>query len=90
MNMVLLDKRDGYAIVTLNRPEAMNALSRQLREDFVAAFADCVADENVRVVTATAPLRPQLRSLLQRTLLPRSHLRALGRWFRRRLDRCAP
>ena len=53
MDKVLLDKRDGYAIVTLNRPDEMNALSRELRTDFVAAFDDCSADEAIRVVILT-------------------------------------
>ncbi|RLQ22183.1 enoyl-CoA hydratase [Seongchinamella sediminis] len=49
----MLDKRDGYAIVTLNRPDEMNALSRELRSDFVAAFDACSADESIRVVILT-------------------------------------
>jgi len=53
MNTVLLDKRDGYAIVTLNRPEAMNALSRELRADFVDVFAACRRDASIRVVILT-------------------------------------
>lgn len=53
MKKVLLEKRDGYAVVTLNRPDEMNALSRELRDDFVEAFSDCAADESVRVVILT-------------------------------------
>lgn len=53
MNKVLLEKRLGYAIVTLNRPDEMNALSRELRSDFVAAFDACTADDNVRVIILT-------------------------------------
>ncbi|MEP4148440.1 MAG: enoyl-CoA hydratase [Halioglobus sp.] len=53
MNKVLLEKHDGYAIVTLNRPAEMNALSRELRDDFVTALADCCADESVRVLVLT-------------------------------------
>jgi enoyl-CoA hydratase len=53
MDKVLLEKHDGYAIVTLNRPEAMNALSRELRADFVAAFRQCCDDPNIRVVILT-------------------------------------
>lgn len=53
MNKVLLEKHDGYAVVTLNRPGEMNALSRELRADFVAAFEECVRDEGVRVVILT-------------------------------------
>jgi enoyl-CoA hydratase len=53
MNKVLLEKCDGYAIVSLNRPDEMNALSRELRADFVEAFAECSADDNIRVVILT-------------------------------------
>jgi len=53
MNKVLLEKRDGYAVVTLNRPEEMNALSRELRSDFVAAFESCTGDESIRVIVLT-------------------------------------
>ena len=53
MNKVLLEKCDGYAVVSLNRPDEMNALSRELREDFVEAFAECQSDESIRVVIVT-------------------------------------
>ena len=29
--VVLVEKCDGYAVLTLNRPQAMNALSTELR-----------------------------------------------------------
>ena len=53
MNKVTLEKREGFAIVTLDRPEAMNALSRELRADIVTAFERCVSDEAIRVVILT-------------------------------------
>jgi enoyl-CoA hydratase len=53
MNKVILEKRSGFAILTLNRPEAMNALSRELRADFVEAFQECTADDGIRVVIVT-------------------------------------
>jgi enoyl-CoA hydratase/carnithine racemase len=53
MNTVLLEKHEGYAIITLNRPDEMNALSRELRADFVQAFTDCTGDESVRVIILT-------------------------------------
>ena len=53
MSLVLLDKRDGYAVVTLNRPNEMNALSRALRKEFVAIFNECAVDENIRVLILT-------------------------------------
>ncbi|MCZ6828793.1 MAG: enoyl-CoA hydratase [Gammaproteobacteria bacterium] len=53
MSLVLLEKHDGYAIVTLNRPDAMNALSRELRQQFVQVFEDCTQDQNIRVIILT-------------------------------------
>ena len=53
MNKVLLDKREGFAIATLNRPDEMNALSRELRDDFVAALNDCIDDDAIRVLILT-------------------------------------
>ncbi|MBE9540286.1 MAG: enoyl-CoA hydratase [Proteobacteria bacterium] len=53
MNKALLEKCDGYAIITLNRPEDMNALSRELRSDLAEAFHCCEADEDIRVVILT-------------------------------------
>ena len=53
MDKVLLEKRNGFAIVTLNRPDHMNALSRELRRDFVTVFDAIRADPTVRVVILT-------------------------------------
>jgi len=53
MNKVLLEKHAGYAILTLNRPEAMNALSRELRADFVQAMTECCSDDAIRVLIIT-------------------------------------
>jgi len=53
MSLVLLEKHEGYAIVTLNRPDEMNALSRDLRKEFVAVFEQCTGDDNVRVIILT-------------------------------------
>ena len=53
MNTVILEKHEGFAVVILNRPEAMNALSRELRQDFVGVFKECEADPAIRVVILT-------------------------------------
>ena len=46
--------RDGpVAIVTLNRPDALNALSRALRAEIVSAFLGLAKDETVRVAILT-------------------------------------
>src|SRR2546425_1120595 len=43
----------GYAVLTLNRPDALNALSSALRREFCAAMEDFTADPTVRVVIVT-------------------------------------
>ena len=48
-----VEKRDAIATVTLNRPEAMNALSAQLRLALGQAFRDLQADPYVRVAIVT-------------------------------------
>ncbi len=53
MNKVLLEKRDGYAVITLNRPDEMNALSRELREDFIEAMQTCCDDPSLQVLIIT-------------------------------------
>ncbi len=44
---------DGAALVTLNRPEAMNALSRELRSKLAEAFRALDADDSVRAIVLT-------------------------------------
>lgn len=52
---VVLVERDpaGYAVVTLNRPAAMNALSSELRRKLVEAFDGLGSDGQTRVVVLT-------------------------------------
>lgn len=50
---VLLERHDGIALITLNRPQTLNALSRGLARDVVAALRECAADAAVRGVVMT-------------------------------------
>jgi enoyl-CoA hydratase/carnithine racemase len=50
VSTVLTETRDRITFVTLNRPEAMNALSMQLRAELAAAMRAAEADAEVRVV----------------------------------------
>ncbi|OWV34574.1 enoyl-CoA hydratase [Pacificimonas flava] len=43
----------GYAVVTLNRPGAMNALSQELRSDLARAVRELEDDEDIRVLILT-------------------------------------
>ncbi|WP_303811229.1 enoyl-CoA hydratase [Sandarakinorhabdus limnophila] len=51
---VVLVSRDGpVANVTLNRPQAMNALSQALRRDLARVFRELEADDDVRAIVLT-------------------------------------
>lgn len=52
--MLVTIERDGpVAVVTLNRPEAMNALSRALRGELATAMLEVNADDSIRAVVLT-------------------------------------
>lgn len=51
--LVLVERDGPIAIVTLNRPEALNALSRALRAEIVATFERLAEDETVRAAVLT-------------------------------------
>src|SRR5208282_5932041 len=50
---LLYDKRNAIAYVTINRPEKLNALNRQVMEELFACFQALQRDEEVRVVILT-------------------------------------
>src|SRR5690242_9667491 len=50
---VLIDKRDGYRIITLNRPERLNAFNVALHEALAAAIDEAAADESCRALLVT-------------------------------------
>ena len=51
--MLTVEKKDAVAVVTLNRPEAMNALSKALRAELHKALTALDADEEVKVIVLT-------------------------------------
>ena len=50
---VKYDKRDGIAIITLSRPQVLNAMNKQLWLDFQAALADAGQDRSIKAVIVT-------------------------------------
>lgn len=50
---ILLDVADGVATLTLNRPHKMNAYTRTMMTEMVAAFDETDADDSVRAVIVT-------------------------------------
>ncbi len=53
MPLVTLDRDGNVAVVTLNRPEAMNALSAALRAELAATMVELEADPSIHVVILT-------------------------------------
>lgn len=52
-SLTLTEERDGIAILTLNRPDKRNALSRALRREIVAKLDDFQKSQSVRAVVLT-------------------------------------
>ncbi|HET6550109.1 MAG TPA: enoyl-CoA hydratase-related protein [Solirubrobacter sp.] len=50
---VLVERRGATAVITLNRPQAMNAVDPQLGADLLAAVEAAAADDAVRAVVLT-------------------------------------
>ena len=50
---ILVEQRDAVTLVTLNRPQALNALNSQVLADLIAAFAAYDADLSQRCLVLT-------------------------------------
>jgi enoyl-CoA hydratase/carnithine racemase len=50
---IIVTKADGVATITLNRPDKMNAYTRTMGEEIMAAMDDIDADDSVRAVIFT-------------------------------------
>ncbi|MEE9202310.1 MAG: enoyl-CoA hydratase [Dehalococcoidia bacterium] len=48
-----VERRDGIALVTMNRPEKLNALDRRMAREFIRLREDLEADDEVRAVILT-------------------------------------
>lgn len=51
--LVLVEQRGTIAIVTLNRPDALNAMSRALSAQLASAFANLPAETRVAILTGS-------------------------------------
>jgi enoyl-CoA hydratase len=52
-DLVLRERRDATLVLTLNRPEKLNALSTAMLEEFDASLDEAEGDRDVRVVVVT-------------------------------------
>ncbi|PCI50070.1 MAG: enoyl-CoA hydratase [Alphaproteobacteria bacterium] len=51
--MILVDNKEPVGLITLNRPEAMNALNGQLMDEVTQALRAFEADDNIRCIVLT-------------------------------------
>lgn len=50
---IIVDQKEGYAKVTLNRPGEMNAISREMRRELEECFTLLEADADIRAIILT-------------------------------------
>ena len=52
-DLVLYDTSDGVATITMNRPEAFNAVTTEMVDEMIRAFDESDQDDDVRAVIVT-------------------------------------
>ena len=52
-DQIRLDKQEGIALLTLHRPDRMNAFTIDMKQEIIAALDECDADDAVRAVIFT-------------------------------------
>jgi 2-(1,2-epoxy-1,2-dihydrophenyl)acetyl-CoA isomerase len=52
-SMILIARRDGYRVLTLNRPARLNAFTIEMHKELAAAIADAEADASCRALLLT-------------------------------------
>ena len=50
---ILFTNDNGIALITINRPQVLNAIRRQTYDDIIAALKACDADHQVKVIVMT-------------------------------------
>jgi enoyl-CoA hydratase len=50
---LLVDRKDSFAVITINRPQVLNALSRQTLREIDTAIDDLEADPSIRAIIIT-------------------------------------
>ncbi|MCF8069684.1 MAG: enoyl-CoA hydratase/isomerase family protein [Desulfobacterales bacterium] len=50
---IIFEKEKGLALITLNRPKVLNAMNRQLWQDFHSALKDAEKDPDIKVIIIT-------------------------------------
>ena len=53
MNYLLLEKSDGMGVITINRPDAMNAMKTEVVSELSMSVSDFIQDDEVGVIILT-------------------------------------
>ncbi len=61
MQHITTDVADQVLTITLNRPDKLNAFTRQMRDELIEAFDRSDADDDIRAVIVTGAGRGFLR-----------------------------
>jgi enoyl-CoA hydratase len=81
---IVYEKSEGVATITLNRPEALNAFSKDAVNEVLMALEDVKVDENVRVVVLTGAgekafsAGADIRAMIGMTVLRARELSLMG------------
>ncbi|MGW0030371.1 enoyl-CoA hydratase [Streptomyces sp. NPDC003314] len=79
---ILVERKDRVALVTLNRPEALNALNLRMMEEVVAAFEELDRDPGVGCVVLTGSDKAFAAGADTKEMRPRSYMDMyLSDWF---------
>lgn len=86
-----LSRRDEFAVITLSRPEALNALNVQMIKDIGAAINEAGAsDARALIITGEGDKAfcagADIKELLGRSLMEAKHGAELGQWTFAKLD----
>ena len=88
---ILMEKENGIATMTLNRPEKLNALSMAMQDEMRQAFDDVVCDEDIRALIITGAGRGFCSGADTGGQAERAAMRASGqRITKSRHDQVAP
>ncbi|MFJ4868850.1 enoyl-CoA hydratase [Streptomyces sp. NPDC088757] len=79
---ILVERKDRVALVTLHRPEALNALNLRVMEEVVAAFEELDRDPGVGCVVLTGSEKAFAAGADIKEMRPRSYMDMyLSDWF---------
>ena len=71
---LLVEKKGAVAIVTLNRPDALNALNKALMDELTLALDDCEADDGIHCIVLTGSQKAFAAGADIKEMQPKSYM----------------